>query len=48
MVGFDARNKDAIDSRYICRSCVLILREPVQLTCCGHRQCKACIESIEG
>jgi hypothetical protein len=47
MVGFDARNKDDINPLYLCRSCTLILREPFQLAC-GHRQCKTCIESIEG
>jgi hypothetical protein len=47
MVGYDAKNKDTINPLYLCRSCSLILREPFQLKC-GHRQCKTCIESIEG
>ncbi|CAF4096236.1 unnamed protein product, partial [Adineta steineri] len=47
MVGFDAKNKETINSLYLCRSCGLILREPFQLSC-GHRQCKTCIEAIEG
>jgi hypothetical protein len=47
MVGFDSKNKDTINSIYICRLCSLILREPFQLSC-GHRQCKTCIETIEG
>ncbi len=47
MVGFDTKNKDSINSVYLCRSCSLILREPFQLKC-GHRQCKTCIENIEG
>jgi hypothetical protein len=47
MVGFDARNKETINSIYLCRSCSLILREPVQLNC-GHRRCKTCTENIEG
>jgi len=46
MVGFDARNKDAITLLYLCPACHLIFREPVQLAC-GHRQCKSCAESIE-
>ncbi len=47
MVGFDAKNKDSINSVYLCTSCSLILREPVQLNC-GHRRCKACAQNIEG
>jgi hypothetical protein len=47
MVGFDAKNKDKIPTLYICRLCTFILREPFQLLC-GHRQCKTCIDSVEG
>ncbi|CAF3381416.1 unnamed protein product [Rotaria sp. Silwood2] len=47
MVGFDARNKDTINPLYMCRVCDLILRDPYQLFC-GHRQCKSCIEIVEG
>jgi len=47
MVGFDAKNKDIINGLYICRKCSLILREPFQLKC-GHRQCRTCIETVEG
>jgi hypothetical protein len=47
MVGVNARNIDTINSLYICRLCNFILREPFQLTC-GHRQCKTCIDDIEG
>jgi hypothetical protein len=47
MVGFDAKNKNTINPLYICRPCTFILREPFQLGC-GHRQCKTCIDDIEG
>jgi hypothetical protein len=44
MVGFDARNKSIPDVRYTCPKCLLILRDPVQLSDCGHRQCQSCID----
>jgi len=44
MVGFDARNKNILDVKYICSECLLILRNPVQLSQCGHRQCQSCID----
>ncbi|CAF3886979.1 unnamed protein product [Rotaria sp. Silwood1] len=43
MVGIDARNKHILDTKYICPACSLILRDPVQLTQCGHRQCQTCL-----
>ncbi|CAF3836277.1 unnamed protein product, partial [Adineta steineri] len=42
MVGFDAKNKTNLDSKYKCSECSLILRDPVQLTACGHRLCQFC------
>ena len=46
MVGFDAKNKSAIDELYRCAMCSLILKEPFQLDC-GDRQCESCIEAVE-
>jgi hypothetical protein len=46
-MGLDAKNKNTINQIFICRVCSLILREPFQLEC-GHRQCGACIEAVEG
>ncbi|CAF4541496.1 unnamed protein product [Rotaria socialis] len=46
-MGFNAKNKHAIDSVYICQICDLILRDPVQLNC-GDRLCKSCVEAKEG
>ena len=30
-----------------CPVCLLVLREPYQVTCCGYSYCKACIERIK-
>ncbi|CAF1499053.1 unnamed protein product [Rotaria sp. Silwood1] len=43
MVGIDARNKNILDTKYICPSCSFILRDPIQLTQCGHRYCQTCL-----
>ncbi|CAF1299272.1 unnamed protein product [Rotaria sordida] len=43
MVGMDTRNKHILDTKYICPVCSLILRDPVQLTQCGHRLCQTCL-----
>ncbi|CAF3970841.1 unnamed protein product, partial [Rotaria sordida] len=42
MFGFDAKNKLILDTKFICPACTLILRDPIQLTYCGHRQCQSC------
>jgi len=44
MSGFDAQNRNAIDDKYKCRRCSLILKEPVGLSCgCSERLCKSCV-----
>ncbi|CAF2645569.1 unnamed protein product [Rotaria sp. Silwood2] len=48
MVGIDAKNKNILDTSYICSVCPLILRNPIQLAGCGHRQCQSCLESQHG
>ncbi|CAF1316866.1 unnamed protein product [Rotaria sordida] len=45
MVGIDAKNKHILDTKYICPVCTLILRDPVQLSECGHRQCQSCFDA---
>lgn len=45
-MGFDVANLDNIEPKFICSVCKLILREPVQLTECGHRTCKSCAENL--
>ncbi|CAF3790141.1 unnamed protein product, partial [Rotaria sp. Silwood1] len=44
-VGIDAKNKHILDTKYICPVCSLILRDPVQLGECGHRQCQSCFDA---
>ncbi|CAF4994329.1 unnamed protein product, partial [Rotaria sp. Silwood1] len=34
-----------LDTKYICPSCSLILKDPVQLTECGHRLCQTCFST---
>jgi hypothetical protein len=36
---------DNQDIRWKCIYCSLIIKEPIQLTQCGHRSCKGCFES---
>ena len=43
MVGFDAKNKGALHEKFICVTCKLILRDPIQINECGHRLCQSCI-----
>jgi hypothetical protein len=45
MVGFDTKNKQILDPKFICPVCSLTLRDPVQLTICGHRQCQSCFDT---
>ncbi|UJR22220.1 hypothetical protein I4U23_025284 [Adineta vaga] len=47
MVGFDTRTINTFDTQFICQKCVLILHDPVQLTECGHRLCKSCVDIQE-
>jgi TNF receptor-associated factor 4 len=48
MPGIDARNKQILDPKFICPICTLILRDPVQLSTCGHRQCQSCFDTHHG
>ncbi|CAF1083017.1 unnamed protein product [Rotaria sordida] len=47
MVGFNVENEESLNSMYICSHCSLLLRDPVQLTECGHRFCQSCINEQE-
>lgn len=42
--GYDVDPIEAIGRRYECQICLLILRDPVQLSECGHRFCKLCVD----
>ena len=50
IIGFDCEFVKPPPSEYIqsqCPVCLQIIREPHQVTCCGKRFCKACIEHIK-
>ncbi|UJR08383.1 hypothetical protein I4U23_012654 [Adineta vaga] len=44
MVGTRVQNIDSFQSIYICPKCSLLLRDPIQLTDCGHRLCQSCAD----
>ena len=48
MVGFDVKNIDEINPLYVCQSCTLLLREPLQFADCGHRMCQCCANEQQG
>ncbi len=50
IIGFDCEFVKPPPSEYIqshCPVCLQIIREPHQVTCCGMKFCKACIEHIK-
>ncbi|XP_064385188.1 TNF receptor-associated factor 4-like [Halichondria panicea] len=50
IIGFDCEFVKPPPSEYVqseCPVCLQIIREPHQVTCCGKKFCKACIEHIE-
>lgn len=42
--GYRILNSEEKDPKYKCIYCELIMKEPTQLTECGHRCCRGCIE----
>lgn len=42
--GYDVFPIETLGRRYECQICLLILRDPVQLSECGHRFCKQCLD----
>ena len=42
-VGYDVDPIEMFGGRYKCQICLLTYRDPVQLSECGHRFCKICI-----
>ncbi len=49
-IGFDCEFVEPPPKRYVqseCPVCLQIIREPHQVTCCGKKFCKACIEHIK-
>ncbi len=50
IIGFDCEFVEPPPERYVqseCPVCLQIIREPHQVTCCGKKFCKACIEHIK-
>ncbi len=50
IIGFDCGFVEPPPERFVqseCPVCLLIIREPHQVTCCGNKFCKACIEHIK-
>ena len=43
--GYDVDPVATVGERYECQICLLILRDPVQLSQCGHRFCKVCMDN---
>ncbi|CAF2919744.1 unnamed protein product [Rotaria sp. Silwood2] len=48
MAGYDTKNKVVLHRKYICTICSLILKDPIQLTCCGLRICESCFQHQHG
>ena len=43
--GYSIYDIENADPKWKCIFCSLIMKEPIQLTECGHRCCKGCFES---
>ena len=42
--GYRVANIDQFDRRLRCLFCSLLMNDPIQLTECGHRACRACFD----
>ena len=36
-----------IPEHLLCMICTLVLRDPIQILCCGHKACELCFERIK-
>ena len=45
--GYDATFVDEVHEELKCAVCHLVLRDPIQLSECGHRFCRGCLRSLE-
>ena len=45
LYGYCPYELEKIDIKYKCPYCSSMMKEPIQLTECGHRTCKGCFES---
>jgi hypothetical protein len=43
--GYTIDRTEEADNKWKCIYCLRIIKEPIQLTECGHRSCKGCYES---
>ena len=53
----DEENRGGYDCEFVeappkvvpteCSICLLILKEPCLISCCGHKFCRACIEQVQ-
>lgn len=46
MPGYDAEFTSPLDKAFECPVCLIALRDPVQITPCGHRVCNTCLQPI--
>jgi hypothetical protein len=43
--GYEVNDIERLSPKCRCIYCILVIKEPIQLTECGHRCCKGCFES---
>ena len=43
-VGYDVESVDILNQNFNCQICMFIIRDPVQLSECGHGFCKLCMD----
>ena len=46
MPGYEVKFTVPLDKSFECPVCWNALRDPVQVTPCGHRVCQSCLEPI--
>lgn len=46
MPGYDAEFTSPLDKAFECPVCLIALRDPIQITPCGHRVCNTCLQPI--
>lgn len=46
MPGYDVKFTGPLDKAFECPICLIALRDPVQITPCGHRMCSTCLQPI--
>ena len=46
MPGYEVKFTAPLDKSFECPICWNALRDPVQVTPCGHRVCQSCLEPI--